>query len=390
MGDKQAHAGLHTEFETSMTTVVPLQRALRVLSPWYNTKVDWMQEATPLERVGLARIDSEGLAQLSTRPISSLEALAGATNANPERQKELLALVGAQRPSMSPAYLNFVMSDEWSLGVDSDWKNSPPQTQLLMVRYAALTKHFLRGKTSGDVSTWDTMELYNTFGSDIKTDSMVQSIIAANNPALFGLMLRSDIAIDKQAQVIGYLNGQTLQRADYDTMDDTMFVGLIAYDKTQYRGGDALSRVLDENRTLHRYPWDKLPLILEHNPARFLKSVLTNPEVANAQNHVKRWFIPMLDASIERAAKDPEYAHELLSTIFSTGGRKNFEKTMVRHAPSAYEALNVARQLYDKDQSGSDEPALRGWFQLQASKSSPTELLDLNTALFSHTPLGAP
>ena len=373
-----------------MTTVVPLQRALRVLAPWYSEKVDWMHEATPLERVGLARIDSEGLAQLSTRPLSSLEALAGATKANPERQNELLALVNVQRPSMSPAYLKSVMSEEWTLATDPNWKTFPPQTQLLMVRYAALTRHFLRGQKSGDVSTSHTLEFFKTLSPDIQTDGMLQSIIAANNPALFGDLIASKMAIDKQARIIGYLNGQKMQRADYDTMDNGQFAGLIAYDKTQSRGGDMLSRVLDENRTLHRYPWDKLPLVLEHNPARFVSSVITSPEVANALNHVKRWFIPMLHASIERAAKDPIYAYEMLSLVYCQSGRKNFEKTMARHAPAAYEALNVARQLYDKDNSGSDEPALRGWFQLQASKSSPTELLDLNTALFSHSPSGAP
>lgn len=363
-----------------MTIIIPLQRTLRAMVPWQTGVPTWIEEATLLERAGISQYASQEMEAFGA--LSPLESLIGAKIAITSRQRLLFDNIRADHPLLDDNYLTSVVSDKWSLGTDSYWRTLPVESQLLVVRYAAFTKNVLRPQYSGQVSPSAVADVLRSASDNIRNDPILQSIIACNNPRLIDCMIRFKDPLSPQALAFGFLNraGQ-LTRTAYDTMDDNTFVALTMYDKTAPRGRDEFQQKLNENRTLQRYPWDKLPLIFEHHPDRFIQSVITSPDVANAHTHVKRWFIPMLNATALRATNDPVYARMFLDSVFS---RNRFYPTIERHAPDAYALLDMTRQLYGRDASGTYETAVRAWLGTLAAQQRPINetLLNVNADVF--------
>ena len=365
-----------------MTTIIPLQRTLLAMSPCQREMPTWIEEATLLERAGISQYASQEMEGFGA--LSPLESLIGGTIANTDRQRFLFDNIRADHPLLNEKYLTNVVFNKWSLGTDSYWRTLPVESQLLIVRYAAITRNVLRPQYSGQAPPSAVADVLRSASDNIRNDPMLQSIIACNNPRLIDCMIRCKDPLSPQALAFGFLNRpEQLTHAAYDTMDDNTFVALTMYDKTVSTRYDEFQRKLNGNRTLQRYPWDKLPLIFEHHPARFIQSVVTSPDVANAHTHVKRWFIPMLNATAQRAANDPGYARMCLDSVFS---RKRFDSTMERHAPDAYAVLNLTRQLYGPDASGTDEPAVRAWLNILVAQQHRLNetFLNVNANVFSY------
>lgn len=379
-----------------MTLIIPpLQRTLRVFSHGQIRIPAWISEATPLERVGIAQYASQEMESIGL--LSSLESLIGAENAINPRKIGLLDNICAEHPCLDASYLTSITSNKWniqglrtappwSLGTDLHWRTLSEESQLLIVRYAALTKNILRPKYSGEIHANKVADVLRSTSNTIRNDSMLQSIIACNNPSLINSMIRAKDPLCENALAFGFLNRpENMNRAAYATMDDTTFVALTMYDKTALLNSDAFQRLLNANRTLHRYPWNKLPLIFEHHPARFIQSVITSSDVANAHTHVKRWFIPMLHATVKRAAADPCYAQLFVDSILSGAGKKRFNSIIERHAPDAYAVLNLTRQLYDCDDKKTEAPALRAWIDALAAQQNTLNenVLPVDAAVFA-------
>ena len=89
----------------------------------------------------------------------------------------------------------------------------------------------------------------------------------------------------------------------------------------------------------------------------------------------------MLKATAQRAANDPGYVRMFLGSVFS---RNRFYPTIERHAPDAYALLDMTRQLYGRDASGTYEPAVRAWLGTLAAQQRPINetLLNVNADVF--------
>lgn len=374
-----------------MPTITPLQRAFRVMPTWKQSAVPkWIEDASSVERAGLAQHEGELLERFSL--LSPFESLVSATNSTPERQQRLIEKVESYHSKLNAAYLAHVVSPAWSLGTDPYWKALPPEAQLLIARYAVLTKNVLRPKRSGDVHAYQVWDVLKSGPESIYRDPFLHSVAAYNNPALLDHMVHSKEYVAQEAIAIGFFNRHGTHRSMYESMDGDTFAALIMYDKAQPNYDDMFQRVLDKNRTLHRYPWDKLPILLEHHPARFIQSVVANFEVANSRNHTQRWFVPMLMAAATRAATDPSYMECMLGMTYSRVGKKRFYSTIETHAPEQYAMLSVARQLYDPDVYGNDTSAVKAWLINLATMShgQNMELAHLNTSVFETTSPSVP
>lgn len=373
-------------YNGSMSSIVSAQRAIRSMTRFHPPAPTWIAEASTLERAGIARYASEELERYA--PLTPLEALIGSVDAKPERKAALFAKIEMHHPQLNDTYLENCISNQWRLGQDTYWKTLPDEAQLLMARYAAVTLNVLRPKRSGDFSTCAVYNVLDASPAFIQKDVMLQRIVACNNPSLFSMLMDSKHPVDPQAVAIGFLHGRSVDRAWYDRMDNDAFASLIVHDKTLACYEDMLSRVQDRNVSLHRYPWEKLPIVFEHNPARFIASMVMNKDVANAHSHAKQWFVPMLAATARRVACDPSYASSFAMIALSRQGRKNLNGILERHDPEAYASLELLRQLHDVGSNSMDHTTLlswMGWLSTQGGPSTASMLPGLDNSVFEET-----
>ena len=336
----------------------------------------WTAEATPLERVGIAQYAPDALEQYA--PLTALEALVAATyNAKSDRKEFWLDTVHTQHPRLDAAYI-----DAMTVETDYEWRHSgrntwSTPTQHLIAQYEAVRRRLdsLATETNTFAPPSAVMLQFSRTRPSLYQDSMLQRIIACNDNATFSTMIAEGKPLDPQAYAIAFLQTSTPTDKWYAHMDDEAFGGLVAHDPdAQYPSlmGSAQAR----NPALHRYPWEKMPVLLEHHPARFFASITTRQEMALNTAGVAQWFQPMLDAVSERIDKDPRYASVFTGMALSKSTSKTFTAMLHTYAPIEYEALQCIRQL-DADADSPETLAL--WAQWLPRSKIPAMTLALPT-----------
>lgn len=366
-----------------MPNIVSLQRVLTVSYRAASLVPTWIAEATPLERAAIARYASAHLEQHA--PLTPLEALIGASDKtqSPDRRRSLLRMAQEHHPALTDGHLSKIGIDSWSLEADSHWKDLPPDTQLLLVQCAAMRRRVILPTRAGSVWTTDVADVLAKAPPAISQDPLVQRIVACTNPSLAALWINQKVPMDPQALAIrflqqnkGYPHRVSIDRTWYESMDDDAFAGLVAHNGSGKGHWDVLKGIQEGNKPLFFYPWDKVHLLLEHNPARFIHSVLANHDVANGLHLVKKWFSPMLHAAAVRSTQDPSYAAFMASVIFSLDAKKRLKDTLERYDPEALVCLQTLRELHSDGKNGPDN-AVFGWLNWLAHRENLALRLDL-------------
>lgn len=345
---------------------------------------DWLEEATPLERLGLARRKASALARIA--PLSPAEMLIALDDASFQEQETLMGRIEQYHSDLKPAYVDTLHRSDWSLATDPVWKTLSTAAQEVVALHAAVGRNIVR-PGSGRGPRLDTGTVWRVLQDNPNptlNNPLFQQVVAANNPSLFGLMVQTQNNIDPHARALAFGHGRGVNRSWYDGMDENTFASLIAYDNTTKWYRDPLDSILKNDNRLHRYPWEFMPVLLEHNPARFIASVVQNHDVANAHSHVKTWFRPMLAAVAKRTQSDPRYAVSMMNIALSPRGKIRFDQMLQLHAPQEYMTLMVHRQLYDTPNDPRHTNTLLPWLTWMANEKelSPPTLANLDTSLF--------
>lgn len=334
----------------------------------------WTAHATPLERVGIAQYAPEVLEQYA--PLTALEALVAATyNADSERKVVWLDTVHKGHPCLDAAYLDAMVVE-----TDYDWRHSgrntwSTPTQHLIVQYEAVRRRLKSLAVDMDMFMPDsaTMLRLSRTRPSLYQDAMLQRIIACNDNVTFAAMIAEGRPLDPQAYAIAFLQTSVSTDKWYAHMDDDAFGGLVAHN-SDAEFPSLMNSALARNPCLHRYPWEKMPILLEHHPARFFASIATRQEMALNTDRVAQWFEPMLDAVSERIAQDPRYASIFTGMAFSKSTGKTFTAMLRTYAPIEYEALHCIGQL-DVDADSPETLAL--WAQWLPRRKIPVMALAL-------------
>ncbi len=361
-----------------MPPVYSLQRVCSVASPYHNAVPDWVASATPLERLFLARSASQALE--ATAPLNALESLIASKHANSQngqgRKEALQARVQQEQPSFTTEHLNSIVQEGWSLGKDPVWKTMGLQEQQLLLRYAAIYKNMLRPLQTGQYTVHDVDDVIKSAHASLHHDPTVQQIVSANNPRLFMLWTQTKQPVNEVALAMGMLDHQQAHRDKYSQLSDHTFACLVAHEPSLGGHWDRLQMCQEFNKPLFFYPWDKVHLLLEHNPARFIHSVLANHDVANGLHHVKKWFGPMLQEAAVRSTRDPSYMAFTKSVVFSRDARKRLQSTLARYDPEALACLRTLQELHTGVHNGMDS-AVSNWLNWMAHRKEPVAQLEL-------------
>lgn len=358
-----------------MLPVYSLQRTRAIASPYHDTAPVWIDSATPLERLFLARHASQKLEEIA--PLNALESLIASKNARTSERKDALQKrVQQEYPAFTTEHLNSIVQDGWSLGKDTKWKTMGLQEQQLLLRFAAVYKNILRPLRTGQYSVLDVDDVIKSAPAALHHDPVMQQIVSANNPRLLTYWTQTKQPVDEVALAMGLFDHQRAQRNDYNQLSDHTFACLIAHEPSLGGHWDLLKGIQEGNKSLFFYPWNKVHLLLEHNPARFIHSVLANHDVANGLHLVKKWFSPMLQAAAIRSTQDPSYAAFMASVIFSLDAKKRLKATLERYDPEALVCLQTLRELHSDGPRGPDN-AVFGWLNWLAHRENLALRLDL-------------
>ena len=360
---------------------VPTQRAVRLMTTTYNWDAPLLGSMTPLERAAVAQYAVEKLQALG--PLSPLEALVGARSLNKTKRTKMLRTVRAEYPQLTASYLEEMSS------LDKHYRHThfsqyDARTQLLIAQCEAV---HLRLESIADPLGHRQQWPHYDLGSWLLTqapralaeDALLQRILTSKSPQMFWPFIENPhgLNIDSTARALAFLYGEPPPTSHwYTLLDDNAFAGLIAVDTQLDKFPHLFELRLHRNPSLHHYPWDKMHVVLAEHPARFFAALTSVKNMANATEHVAKWFVPALDALGTRIAKDPSYTQHLGAIL----ALPKFEKTLARllksYAPQEHNALQVLQHLHPcNPNSAQASPAVQAWLQWLAQDRRP--LLDV-------------
>ena len=320
-------------------------RAPGMLRPLYKNKA---HECNSLMRLAFAPLLSKELQQIS--PLTPLEWMAVSQNSNLDLVN-ISHEISAIHTELGPEHIRHMLGPQWSLNKDPFFDKVTPQTQLLMYRWAMLSRRCVQRNRGWKTPVGEVLKFIETLPEYLRTDSFAQHITAAGNPSLFAGMLESSkVALDSDAVAIGFCSDSHVVRRDWHSyMSISTFEQLICYESREFSKGNPRLYVEDvylKDPKLLMFTPEQLPSVLEHNPALYLHNVVLNNDIRNSENQVNTWFKPMLYQSLGRCVKDAGYADQILASLKSPRGPKWFERTFLKYAPEEFEFLKVCESLY--------------------------------------------
>ncbi len=366
-----------------IASTVPIQRAVRLMTTTYNWDAPLLAAMTPLERAGVAQYAVEAL--LAQGPLSPLEALVGARSVNKTKRTKLFRAVRAEYPQLTVSYL-----EEMSTS-DRDYRHErysdyDDRTQLLIAQCEAVHSRMESiADPHGHRQQWPDYDLgcwlVDQAPSALAEDALLQRILASKSPQMFWRIIEAPqrVNIDSNARALMFLYGEPPPKPHwYTQMDDNAFAALIAVDAHLDGFPHLFELRLHRNPSLHRYPWNKMHVVLAEHPARFFAALVSVKDMANATEHVAKWFVPALDALGMRIAKDPSYIQHLGAILMLPKFEKTLAHLLKSYAPQAHNALQVLQHLHpsDNDPAG-PSLAMHSWLQWLAQDRQPMAALEL-------------
>lgn len=332
-----------------------------------NLKIEQWSEYLPIYRIGAALYLPNLVDHV--RNATPLELMLSSSTSEwktPPDERALQA-VHAAHPTLSLEELSHMHDPDWRLNNDAAPEKHDDATKLFLALYAIRTRKVISRPQRDHMGLYAVKNALERIVPNLSDNTLAQQLVCATNPALGSLWVHhkehQGQDVDMLAlELLAYQDRYTLTKKHYVQMTDDEFIMWVNPKIQQEYAGASIR----DNNKINSYPKEKIPLLYESNPWLYVVDVVLNDDARNAEKIASEWFEKMLFRASKHFSENVHSSIDVLRLASSSRGKKYFDKTIQKYAPSAYSALEITTLM-----SNDLNEKLMLWLQMLSASKTP-------------------
>lgn len=355
------------------TTLQTLRDISNVTKKWSSPhsikdlQITRWSEYLPIYRIGAALHLPDLIHQVTNATPLELMLSFASPNQEAQANERVLQTIHAAHPTLSHEELYRMKDPEWRLTQVVDPQQHDDATRLFLALYAIRTRKVFSRPQRDHMGLYAVKNTLEHIFPNLSDNTLALQLVCASNPALGSLWVHQKEhqgkAVDMMAlELLAYQGRYTLTRKHYARMSDDEFIMWVNPKIQQEYAGASIR----DNNKITSYPKEKIPLLYESNPWLYVVDVVLNDDARNAEKIASEWFEKMLFRASEHFSENVHSSIDVLRLASSSRGKKYFDKTIQKYAPSAYSALETTTLM-----SNDLNEKLMLWLQMLSASKTP-------------------